>query len=301
MKVDIGEVLTRAWQITWTYKVLWLYGFVLTLAGFLLMPFALVPAFAPALPDRFGERMMDDPTFILIFFGAFLLFMLVMYPVSALLNGALTVGVLHGERGDERLSFTDMTRESYPFFGRILGTMFLFIGGFILVMLAFMVLGMVISLVTLGFGMICMMPLTFLQYPAMLIWYIWMEQSMSAVVVDNMSVIEAARHSWELFRKNLWTYVLFGLVLYFGVSIISMIVMMPMLIPFFFLPFAFESAELGRMTLVIAGLCLLVLAPIVAVFQGGAMALMKSGWVITYLRLTRSPSEPQPVLQPVSA
>ena len=26
MKFNFGEVLTRAWQITWKYKVLWIFG-----------------------------------------------------------------------------------------------------------------------------------------------------------------------------------------------------------------------------------------------------------------------------------
>jgi hypothetical protein len=301
VKIDIGEVLTRSWQITWKHKVLWLYGFVLTLVSFLLMPFVLVPALAPALPGRFGERMMDDPILILIIFAGFFLFMLLMYPVSALLNGALTVGVLRGEHSDENLSFMDTIRESYPFFWRVLGIMLLFAGGYLLVMLAFFALMVIISVVTLGLGMFCMMPISFLQYPATLVWYIWMEQSLAAVVVDKMSVMEAARHSWELFRKNIWLYVLFGLVLYFGLTMVAMIAMMPMMIPFMFLPFALESAEFGRTALVITGLGMLVFAPLYSVFQGGVMALMKAGWVITYLRLTRVPHEPQPVLQAAPA
>jgi hypothetical protein len=274
-----------------------LYGFVLTLASFLLMPVALVPALAPAFPDRFGERITDDPIFLLIFIAGFFLFMLLMYPVGALLNGALTVGVLRGERGDEDFTFMDMVRESYPFFWRVLGTMLLFAGGYLLVMLLFFALMVMISVVTLGLGMFCMMPISFLQYPATLVWYIWMEQSLAAVVVDNMSVLEAARHSWELFRKNIWLYVMFGLVLYFGLTMIAMVAMMPMMIPFMFIPFAIESVEFGKIALVITSLGLLLFAPLFSVFQGAVMALMKAGWVITYLRLTRTPAEPHPLLQ----
>jgi hypothetical protein len=301
VKIDLGEVLARSWQITWNHKALWLYGFVLTLASFLLLPLVMIPAFAPILTGSSGERMLEDPVFILVFVAGFILFMVVLYPVSALLNGALTVGVIRAERGDERLSFLDMIRESYPFFWRILGTMLLFVGGYLLVGLVFFAVMVAISLVTFGLGMFCMMPLSFLQYPAMLIWYIWMEQSLSAVVADNMGVIEAAQHSWDLLRKNIWLYILFGLVLYFGLSIISMLILMPMMIPFFFLPFAIESAEFGRLALVISGLVMLVFAPIFSIVQGGVLTLMKSGWVITYLRLTRSPGQPQPMLQPASA
>jgi len=73
------------------------------------------------------------------------------------------------------------------------------------------------------------------------------------------------------------------------------------MIPFMFLPFALESAEFGRIALVITGLGMLVFAPLFSAFQGGVMALMKAGWVITYLRLTRAPNESQPLLQAAPA
>ncbi len=31
--MNIGEVLTRAWQITWKYKVLWIFALFASLAG----------------------------------------------------------------------------------------------------------------------------------------------------------------------------------------------------------------------------------------------------------------------------
>jgi len=297
---DIGAILTRAWQITWKHKVLWLYGSVLMLASFVMIPLMLIPTFASTMPGRFGGSM-NDTVFMLLMFAGFLLFMFVLYPVSVLLQGALTVGVLHGERGEEKLSFMDLIRESYPFFWRILGTMLLFVGGMMLVMFVFFILVTLVSVVTFGLGMICLMPFSLLQYPLMLVWYICMEQSMAAVIVDNMGVMDAVKQSWQLFRKNIWAFVLVGLVLYFGVSIISSVVMMPIMLPFFFIPFAMESAEFNKTILLFAGLCAMVFIPIFAIFQGGVMALMKSGWVITYLRLTRSSNEPQPALQEVAA
>jgi hypothetical protein len=58
-----------------------------------------------------------------------------------------------------------------------------------------------------------------------------------------------------------------------------------------------ESAEFSKTAFIFAGLCSVVFVPIFSIFQGGVMALMKSGWVLAYLRLTRPVNEPQPVLQ----
>lgn len=300
MNFDIGAVLTRAWQITWKNKVLWLYGSVLMLASFLMIPLVMLPMLAPILPSRFGGNMSDATSMLIVFVG-FFLFMFALYPVSVLLQGALTVGVLYAERGEERLSFVDLIRESYPFFWRILGTMLLFTGGMMLVMFAFFMVITLVSVVTFGLGMICLTPFFLLQYPLMLVWYVCMEQSMAAVVVDNMGIMDAVRQSWKLFRKNILAFVLVSLVLYFGISMLSSIVMMPIMLPFFLIPFAIESGEFNKIILLFAGLCSVVFIPIFAIFQGGVMALMKSGWVITYLRLTRSSNEPQPALQEVAA
>jgi hypothetical protein len=205
------------------------------------------------------------------------------------MNGALSVGVLRAERGDEKLSFMELIRESLPFFLRILAIMLLFTVGMMLVMFAFSALQTALSVVTLGIASICMAPLSFLLYPAMFVWYIWMEQSMAAVVVDNMNVMDAAKQGWQVFRNNMAGMAVIGLVLYFGVSILGTIAVMPMIAPFFALPFAMGAEEINRTILVAAGVCATIYLPLFAVFQGAMIALMKSGWILAYLRLTRSP------------
>ena len=294
MTVDIGEVFTRSWQIIWKHKVLWLFGFVMMLASFLILPLAFVPMIAP-------EKMMNDPIFILTIFAGLFLFIVALFPINTLLNSALTLGALHGERSEEKLSFMDLIRESYPFFWRVLGTMLLFMGGMLLVIFAFSVLMILISIVTFGLGMLCMMPLFFLLYPVILVSYVWVEQSMAAVLVDNMSVMDAVKHAWQLFRNNILLFVLFGLVIYFGSSMVSGFLYTPLMLPFFFIPFGVESPEFSRIVLMISGAFMVIFIPILSIIQGGVIALMKSGWVLTYLRLTRSSDAPQPVLQEAAA
>jgi hypothetical protein len=104
-----------------------------------------------------------------------------------------------------------------------------------------------------------------------------------------MNVTEAAKQGWQVIRNNIAGIAVIGLVLYFGVSILGMIAVMPLMLPFFALPFAIGVAEFNRSILVVAGVCATIYLPLFAVFQGAMIALMKSGWILTYLRLTRSP------------
>jgi hypothetical protein len=182
-----------------------------------------------------------------------------------------------------------LIRESLPFFWRILGIMLLFTLGMMAITFAFSALQTALSVVTLGMASICLAPFSLLLYPLMFIGYIWMEQSMAALVVDNMNVTEAAKQGWQVIRNNIAGVAVIGLVLYFGVSILGMIAMMPMMVPFFAIPFAMGADEFNRSILVVAGLCATVYLPLFAVFQGAMIALMKSGWILTYLRLTRGP------------
>lgn len=299
MNFDFGEVLSRAWQITWKHKVLWVYGFLQTMASLLLLPLAVIPAFAPLVSDQLVGKV-NEPWFFLIFIVGFFVFMLALYPFTVLMNGALSIGVLRAERGEEKLSFMELIRESFPFFWRLLGLMLLFVAAMMLAMFAFTALQAILSVVTLGLASICLAPLSFLLYPALFVWYVCMEQSMAAIVADNMNVMDAARQGWQIFRNNIAGVVVVGLVLYFGVSLIAGIAIMPMIVPFFALPFALGVDDFNRSILLVAGICATIYLPVFAIFQGAMLALMKSGWVLTYLRLTRSPKL-QPLLQEVTS
>lgn len=296
MKVDIGEVLSRSWQISWKNKSLWIIGAVMMLVSFLFLPIFLIPMAADIVNESLNEGLIA-----LLFLGGILLCILIVYPAGALLNAALTQGILHAEQGEERKPFMELIQKSAPFFWRYLGVMTLFGGIVLLFMFVMFLLMFLISMATMGLGMMCMWPLTLLQYPLMLVWYVCMEQALAAVMVDNMSVLDATKQSWQLFRSHLFTMVIVGLVFYFGVSMLSSFVMMPFMLPFFFLPFAIESAEFGRILLIVGGLFTLVFFPLFCFVQGGAMTLMKSGWVITYLRIKHSSNTPLPVLQEAAA
>ncbi len=293
MNIDIGEVLSRAWQVSWKNKSLWIISIVLMLVSFLLIPIMLVPMIA----DIAWDQNIDDGLVLLLFMGGSILFLLVIYPVGALLNAALTKGILYAEREAGKRSFIELIRESYPCVWRYLGTMALFGGGITLLLVLFYGLAMLLSVVTFGLAMICVLPFLFLQYPLMLVWYVWMEQALTAVVVDNMKVMDAAKHSWQLFKKNIFAFIIVGLVFYFGARMLSSFVTMPFMFPLFFLPFAFETREVGRTLLIIGGLFMIVFLPFFLLIEGGVMTLMKSGWIITYLRVTRTSNSPQPTLQ----
>lgn len=119
--------------------------------------------------------------------------------------------------------------------------------------------------------------------------YAWQEQAQASIVVDDLGVFDAARRGWQILVNNKGPLVLVSLVLYLGVSIVSGLIAMPIMIPFFVVPFVLiEEFENINIILLVASLCMLVYLPVLALFQAAALTFMKSGWMLTYLRLTRT-------------
>jgi hypothetical protein len=123
-----------------------------------------------------------------------------------------------------------------------------------------------------------------------------MEQSESAIIADELKVMDALKRAYELIQSNFWKYVLITLIVYFGMNILISMVTFPLMIPMFF--FMMRSMEAGpdfntmiRMQAVFG----VVILPLMALVQGFSLTYMKSAMMLTYLRLTR-PALSSPLL-----
>jgi hypothetical protein len=289
MNFDIGEVLSRAWQMTWKHKVLWIIGI---LYGFL-VSFMFPLMFSPFLFPILMQNSKIDLRFVLVlmvvYVIVFLLFIVGLYPIRVLMQTSITLGVLNANEDGENSPASDLIRRSLPFFWRVLGLMLLFAAGIALLNLIIQAVLLLLTIVTLGLAALCMMPLTFLMYPLLFGSIVWMEQAMNGIIVDNMTIEDAVRQGWNLLRNNLAPFTLMTLVIYFGVGIITGALMMPMMVPFFIVPFSFMEHQTNWPILSISILWTLVFIPLFAFITGFSMIFSKSAWVLTYLRFTRSP------------
>jgi len=291
---ELGEVLTRAWQISWKHKSLWWFGVFFGLIMSIIFPLMFTPMFLPFLMEN---RSMD---MLLVFmFGFTILFfgiIAIMYPVSAVVQTALTLGVLHADQDAEPISLSELIKNSLPFFWRILGVMTLYAIAVILINLVLQAVITLVTIVTFGLGMLCMTPLMLLLYPVMFLSIVWMEQAVNGIIIDKMEIMDAIKQGWHIIRNNLLSIVLVMVVVYFGVGMVSGMIILPMMIPFMVLPLSFMEGEPNLTIISISLLCSVAFGPLFALINGWAMAFTKSAWVLTYLRLTRPVNEHQPVL-----
>jgi hypothetical protein len=289
---DIGEILTRAWQITWKHKILWVLCMFPILLSFLFIPIVFIPMFFIGPNSLVSQRFVDEPYYISLFLGTnfFLIGLsILLYVVGA---AGTSLGVLRLEKGQERLLFWDLLQDGLEYFWRILGTTLLIGAGILLVFLLVFGCMILVSMATLGLGMICLQPLFLLLYPAILLVYSLTEESQAAVVADNLGISQAIARGWAVMRTHFWKFLLITLIIYLGIFILSSIVTLPFMIPFFFLPLVmgnsqtvFDFQRLGWVIMAFS----LVLLPILALVQGISLTFIKSAFMIIYLRSTRSP------------
>jgi hypothetical protein len=293
MNFDFGEVLTRAGQITWKHKVLWLINLLPLLLALLIAPFVFILMFLGFRNPREFENFLSNPVVIFLFFAFQFLFILGSWVLRAISQSSATLGIWRAEAGDTSTSFMELLRDGLQYFWRILGVMLLI--GLAIGLLFFIFVGciMAFTLVTMGMGSVCVQPFMLLLMPLSLLAMAVMEQAEAAVIVDNKSVIDAVKLSLNLVKTHLWKYVLVTLVVYFGMSIVTSILIFPLMIPFFGLSFiSFSSDEPFRYFFWIMGLGMLIFVPIIVFVQSILLTFMKSSLVVLYLRITQKPNSP---------
>jgi hypothetical protein len=303
MNFNFGEVLTRAAQITWRHKNLWLAGIVVTLVSFLSVPISFLfnPSFS-SLSDP-AEVNRAVPVMLLAN-GLILLLTILSIPVYVIGMAIPSLGTFQLEQGNEKVNFRELIKGVLPYFGRVLGIFLLVWVGAFAVMMAFFACITLFSMLTFGFGILCALPLFILFIPLVILVYALMEQGVSAVLVDNLGFSSALQRAWDLVKKNLGVMALLSLIIYLGAMIVSMIISVPMLIPMFGFMFKmgsepdFQSFETLTRNM---NLWMLAFSPFYAVFQGILLTYMQSVWTLTYMRLTRTTNTSLPLPGTVEA
>jgi hypothetical protein len=306
--VIFGEILTRAWQITRKYKVLWIFGI---LAGCTTggggggggggnTGYSTGPSENWDVPPeirRFVIMMEDfvewvaDNLWIFVVIGLVFLALLV---ISIFLGTIGRIGLIKGsyqaETGAERLVFGDLFSVSMPYFWRVFGLSFLIGLAFFLLFIPVIVLGVL----TFGVALVCLLPLICLLIPVGFAVGILIEQANRAMVLEDLSLPNGVRRAWEIFRANVWSLIVMGLILFGITLVLGIVIALPIFIVVFPTIFAFAMGEGQSFTpLYIALACICLYAPVSWVLNGILTTFTQSAWTLTYMRLTQTPATPE--------
>lgn len=307
MNFNFGEVLTRAWQITRRYRVLWIFGI---LAGCTSggggggggggnTGFSTGPSEFDVPPEirRFVLMMeqfaawVEDNLWIFIVIG---LAVLVLIAISIFLGTIGRIGLIKGsyqaEMGAEKLAFGELFSASLPYFWRVFGLSLLIWLAFLLLFIPLILLGVI----TAGVALLCLLPLICLLIPVGFAVGILIEQANRAMVLEDLGIFEGVKRSWDIARANIGPLLVMGLILFGITLVLGIVIALPIFIVVFPTIFAFAMGEGQTFTpLYIALACICLYAPVSLVLNGIMHTFTHTAWTLTYLRLTQKPELPE--------
>ena len=311
MAFDYREVLTRAWQIIWKHKILWIFGIFAGCSrggggsggggssgrggGNGGEPFSTDPEFNRQFEQFFEQawRWIEQNWWIII---VFVVVFIVLILLTIFLGTVGRIGLIRGtfqaDQGAEKLIFGTLFRESFPYFWRVFG-LSVIIG---LIFFALFIPIILFGVLTAGIGFLCLLPIICLLIPVSWVVMTILEQANAAIVIDNLGFMERVRRGWDICKSNVGTIIIMALILWIGSAVLGLVIALPIIaiIFFAFLGLAATSGDVST-PIWIAGICFVVYLPFVIVLGGILTAYVQSAWALTYIRLTKPAGiEPTP-------
>ncbi|MEA3351888.1 MAG: hypothetical protein U9Q82_14845 [Chloroflexota bacterium] len=315
--MNIGEILTRAWEIIWKHKVLWIFGI---LAGcgqgggggggsYSYQSSGGSGSNRGSLPPEIQQLFFEAQRFfeqvelwqiIAIVAGVIfviLLIWLIMLALSTIGRMGLIQGTIQADGDADRLSFGELFSTVKPFFWRILGLNLLMGLAIFSLVTLFLIFGAIASVLTFGIGLFCLIPLICLLVPLSWLANVVIQQANTAVIVEDLNILDGIDRGWNVFRENMGDFIIMALILGIGGAILGFIIALPLIL--IIIPAAIGAA-IGTATetslaigssLIVGGLCFVGYVPVLILLSGVLQAYVQSAWTLTYLRLTESPLE----------
>jgi len=308
MNFNFGEVLTRAWEIVWKHRVLWIFGILASCGrgggggngggsgGGNGSGSGTGPDLPPQVLQWFQWIEENMVMFFILLCVVVLLIILITIAIGTIGKIGLIRGTAQVDEGAQSLVFGQLFSEGTPYFGRVFGlSILLILPPFVLAMIVavLVVSGLAASggdpttlagTVPLAICCVC------LFIPVMFVLTMIFSQAERAVVLDDMGLMPALSQGWEVFKKNLGPIILMAIILAvigFGVGLI---VALPIFIIVFPAAAAYAIGNAQNTTpLILGAVCFCLYLPILLLLNGILVAYTESAWTLTYMRLTRKP------------
>lgn len=304
---NLGEILTRSWQIIWKHKVLWIFGVFAVFAGGGSggggggnTGYRTSSDEFPFSTEQFRQfergfeqaaRFIEQNLWVIFAFAAFVIVLaFLFYALGIMGRIGLIRGVTKVERGAERLVFGELWSESMPYFWRVFGLNFLIGLAFVLIFIPLVLFGVL----TAGIGFLCALPLICILIPVTWAVMVVLEQAQAAIVIEDLGMWDGFKRGWEIVKSNAVNFIILALVLFIGGAIVGVVIALPIFLAV--VPIIIGAGSL-RETLTpvyIALACCALYLPILYLLSGILTAYIQTAWTLTFLRLSK-PKEDAPV------
>ena len=300
--MDISTIFKRAWEITWKHKGLWVLGILANCSGGGSQGSSNISRI-PEYNVGGGEfpqierwlQSIPEETWVAIGIAVvcgLLLLALVFWVLAAIGNGGLIAGFQMAETG-ETVTLASAFQQGIRYFWKLL-VIQLILGLASLVVFAPVIIGMVLlTILTLGIGLICLIPLICLLVPLGIAISIYTLLTQIALIVEELDIAAAFRRAWDVFRSNPGQVIVMGLILGVGGFIVGLILAIPFVL--MGLPFVAglimgtDTSSLAGLSVTIIGILLYL--PVLLVAGGIMRTFITGSWTLTYRGLIASKAE----------
>ncbi len=318
MKYEL--VFSKAWQIIWKNKALWLFGLLASCGrsvnsgsgssggqssssifnpGVNASPSLQWPGVINQWLLQLKHSWEAEPWLVILLVLAVFSFILIVVVASFFLGALGRVGVARGawlanQENAEKLKVGQIFSESLPYLWRvILLTIVVWVGLMVFVTLVAMP---VIFLMLISAGLLLLflipflLPLSLVMLALTITVFVLIEQSVVAIVVEDLGTFEAIQRAWHVFRDHPLPNLIVGAALMFGQGLVTAVILLPFVLTF--LPFVFSLLFETRVALgfgaAFSGISFLLYLPVTLVLSGMLHAYIGSAWVLTFQQLTQT-------------
>ena len=296
MNFNFGEILTRAWQIIWKHKIMWLFGILASCsrggggggsgAGNSGFNRSDSTPFDSGTFDRFGQWVSDNLWIVVVLVILVLLLIVIFAFLGTIGKIGLIKGTYKAEQGAAQLVLSELFSESMPYFWRVFGLSFLIGLVFLVILIPFILFGVL----TAGIGLVCLLPLICILIPVSWVVSVIIEQANAAMVLEDLGMMDGLRRGWEIVKSNIGPALIMLLILGVIGFVVGFVVAIPILIVVVPAAIAYAVGNAKTNTpLFLMGVCICLYLPIAIVAQGVVVAYIQSAWTLTYMRLTDKP------------
>ena len=280
--MDYGNILSRAWNIVWNHKWLFILGFLAALGssgggsgdgGNSNFSFPASEDFGSQFPSDFSEIFTQIAPFVIALVCFFIILGIVLWLVRLVGEGGLIASVNRLEAG-EKLTFSDGFAAGTKHLPSMLGLSLILYGPFLLVGLIFAGIGISFATTSfsggadflaegLGLLAICLIPLAcLLSIVGLVITFIY-PMAQRGIIIEGLGVVDGIRRGWQVLRENFIEVFLLALIFLFLsiiIGIVTVIIVAPLAL-LFILP-TFLAAMEGSAIFTAGTILLLIMASI---------------------------------------
>jgi hypothetical protein len=308
MKIDYFKLLRDSLNFTWKYKILWIFGFILTILSGNINTNSSNYNFSESnfeenygityeeLQDRVSDFVSSPAFWIIVIAGilVILLISIITWYCRTVSKVALMNAVKYDEASDQgEIRFGSLWKGSHPFLIKmLLFEIFMFAISFPIAMILFVPLVFAVMSLFTDYFFLCVLaiPFAILLFVFIIAFSVIKVTAERIIILENRGVIESVKNSWLTFKKNFMQYIfawltmlLPGCVFSFVLGLFSIGGVLGVLGAM--VPFAFVSSTRNNLMMSIVGVCGICLISVVVVIIQAPYTVFKETYWTKFIRI----------------